>query len=133
MIGYLVAVAISQSAPAAPSAATDFERMSDEQFCSLMKGSAERLTPDLPIMLDKVTRLEGLSAVCGYRTISWNKSSLTDQASLAEGWDERRLKQFNESVCSNPLFAPMVRRGWRFVEYVTFPDGKRVTFDATCR
>jgi len=90
------------------------------------------LLAESPMMVDAVTRLDGMSVICSLRTVTWNKFVNVDAPQLRDGWQGRKQTQFNDIVCKNEAFRPLARRGWRFVQNLTFRSGERVIMDAKC-
>lgn len=105
----------------------------DQAACIQMKDIAVGVTSELPMMVDIVTRMDGMSVICSLRTVSWNKFIVTDIAKMRDGWRDRKQNQFNNIVCNNEAFRPMAQRGWRFVQNLTFESGERIIMDANCR
>lgn len=131
----LAAFALVQSAPivrpmAPPQA--DYSRTTDGEFCRIMRQITANVTPDLPRMVDSVTRVDGMSVFCGLRTVATNKYLLVSMSAMQEGWQARKQEQWNRIICDNAAFGVMARRGWRFAHNMTFQSGERITQEARC-
>ncbi len=116
--------------PAMP--ARDYSQTTDAQFCAEARRLSAGMMAELPVMVDTVTRMDGMSVICSLRSVAWNKFVMVEMSSLREGWQGRKQSQFNAIICGNEAFRPMARRGWRFVQNLTFQSGERVTQEASC-
>jgi hypothetical protein len=104
---------------------------SDDEFCAAAKKISADMTSKLPKMIDAITRLDEVSTVCSLRTFTMNKFVDADVNAFRKGWRERKQRQLNEVVC-HADFIPLVRRGWRFTQTLTFRSGERVIMNASC-
>lgn len=107
MIALVVALALAQvtpiERPIAPPPA-DYSRTTDAEFCSIMRQVAASVAPDLPRMVDAVTRVDGVSVFCGLRTYATNKFIMMDMSTMREGWRARKQEQWNQIICTNAAF-----------------------------
>jgi hypothetical protein len=132
---WLAALALAQAAPPTirDMGPAPFSRTSDAEICATGHNVAASFMADAPVMVDTITRADGMSVMCGLKAVTWNKTVLVLSSSFRDGWRARKQAQFNEIICGNDLFREMQRRGWRFTQNMTFPDGERVIMDAeTC-
>ncbi len=130
----LAALLAGQSAPP-PVVSTvipNTEAMADAQACERLRATAREVTAELPMMIDTVTRLDGMSVICSLRAVTWNKFIRADMSEMREGWQNRKQAQFNGIICGNASFVPLARRGWRFTQNLTFQSGERIIMDADC-
>lgn len=126
-------LAVEPPAPViTPVAPPDFSRTTDAEFCSIGKQLTASVTAELPVKVDAITRLDGMSLFCSLKTVAWNRFLSVDLATFREGWQARKQQQWNAVVCKNPLFVVMARRGWRFTQNLTFQSGERFVQDANC-
>ena len=130
-VASLSAFPIAAQAPP-PSITPTRSVRTDAEICEYLRALAESTTRELPMMVDTVTRFDGMSAICALRTITWNKFVMADESSFREGWQDRKQAQFNQLICGNEAFEPMARRGWRFVQNLTFQSGGRYVMEARC-
>jgi hypothetical protein len=131
MIGFLAALALGQQAPV-PTVQVPPRQVTEVEACVRLRKIAEDTTRELPIMVDAVTRTDGMSVVCALRTFTVNKFIAVDVREFREGWEARKLAQWNQIICRNEAFGPLQKRGWRFTENLTFKSGERFTHDANC-
>ncbi|MEO7688082.1 MAG: hypothetical protein ABIS51_02265 [Sphingomonas sp.] len=87
---------------------------------------------ELPKMVDRITRTDGMAIFCSLRTVTTNKSFLLPLSQFREGWQARKQEQWNRATCDDSFFGPMARKGWRFTENITFTSGERFILDAKC-
>lgn len=106
--------------------------ITDAEACSTLSRIVRDVQPELPKMIDAATRLDGVSVVCALRTHANNKFILVPLASFRDGWQARKQAQWNDIVCRNEAFRPLQKRGWRFVQNLTFVSGERFSLDAKC-
>lgn len=104
----------------------------DSQACSALGKIAKDMQPELPVMVDKITRVDGVAVLCSLRTNVINKTLLVDASKLREGWLTRKQAQWNDINCKNSAFRPLIDRGWRFTQNMTFISGERFILDAKC-
>lgn len=126
----MIWLAILLQAAPAPPPITRSQQMSDKQACALFRKISDGVIAESPMMVDAVTRIDGMSVVCSLRTVAWNKLVTLDASQFRDGWRERKQAQFNDIICKNEAFLPLWRRGWRFVQNLTFLSGERVIMDA---
>lgn len=107
--------------------------MSDNDACQTLGKLADGMQDELPKMVDKVTRLEGVAVICSLRSYVVNKTVLTNRSEFREGWFARKQTQWNQLNCGNEAFRPLIDRGWRFAQNMTFLSGERFTLDAKCQ
>lgn len=132
MIGLVAALVIAQQAPVTTIQVPP-RRETDAQACIELRKIAEDTTRELPIMVDAITRTDGMSVLCSLRTVTFNKSIAIDVKQFREGWEARKLAQWNQIICGKAAFGNLARRGWRFTENMTFQSGERFSHDASCR
>ena len=106
--------------------------VSDAEFCRTMRAVVDAAMAELPKMVDRVTRTDGMSIMCGLRTVTTNKFFLVPLSQFREGWQARKQEQWNRMTCDNASFGPMARKGWRFTLNLTFASGERFILDAKC-
>lgn len=108
-------------------------KTTDAQFCKMTRKIAKDLTAELPIWVDAITRTDGMSAMCSLRTVAWNKFVKTDVATFRDGWLGRKQAQWNKTICEdNGLYFQMARKGWSFVQNLTFESGERFVIRSQC-
>jgi hypothetical protein len=131
---WLLALAIG-GAPV-PSAAEVPLRPEIEQdealFCSSIKTLSGKVTAELPIMADRVTRVDGMAVLCAARAVVWSKFVIADLAAMTPGWRDVLQHEWNDSMCANSLYAAMMRKGWRFTQNLDFRSGEHFVLEATC-
>jgi hypothetical protein len=106
--------------------------VSDNQFCKTMHDIVDTAMTELPKMVDAITRTDGMSVLCGLRTVTTNKTFLVNLSQFREGWQARKQEQWNRMSCDNSSFGPMARKGWRFTLRITFASGEQFILDAKC-
>jgi hypothetical protein len=131
MIGFLAALALVQQAPV-PTIHLPPRQDTDAEACTKLRKIAEDTTRELPIMVDAITRTDGMSVICALRTFTINKYIAADVQEFRGDWKARKLAQWNDVICKGGAFGPLQRRGWRFTENLTFKSGERFTHDANC-
>lgn len=131
MIGFVIALAL-QAQTAAPVFRPSPIRPSDSEACATLRKIAEDTTRELPIMVDAITRTDGMSVICSLRSFTVNKFLNVDLSAFRQGWDARKQAQWNQIICRNEAFAPLQKRGWRFTQNLTFRSGERFMQDASC-
>lgn len=131
MIGFIVALAL-QAQAAAPVLKSSLVGPSDVEACATLRKIAEDTTRELPIMVDAITRTDGMSVICSLRSFTVNKFLNVDLSAFRRGWEARKLAQWNQIICRNEAFAPLQKRGWRFTQNLTFKSGERFEQDASC-
>ena len=119
-------------APPPPMITLPSPDLTDKQACALFEKVAADIQPELPKMVDKTTRLDGVVVICSMRIFQNNKFINVPVSSFREGWKKRKQAQWNEMNCSNRAFLPLVRRGWRLVQALTFISGERYIMDTKC-
>jgi hypothetical protein len=92
----------------------------------------DALQPELPKMVDAATRTDGISVLCAARSYTTNKTLLLNVTAMRDGWQGRKHAQFDQITCTDKIFGPLARDGWRFVMNFTFSSGERFTFVAKC-
>lgn len=133
MFGIHLTVAFLAGADPVPTITTkSVVVMTDEEACSTLGKIAKDTQPELPMMVDKITRMEGVAVFCSLRTFAVNKTILIDVGEFRDGWEGRKQAQWNEINCKNSAFRPLIDRGWRFTQNMTFLSGERFTLDAKC-
>jgi hypothetical protein len=133
VISYLIAAAIMQGAPTPNTTTPDINKTTDAQLCEEMHFTVANTTREMPRMVNATTRADGVAVDCGLRVFSWQKTFMGDEASSSgQSWQAFETTQFNRQVCDISVFRQMIRRGWRFVEYLSFRNGERVKVDAAC-
>lgn len=131
MITAILSLAIAAQASASPS---PFQRRRDEiDFCRAMTEEASRTAAELPRMVDRITRLEGLSVSCSLRTVTWNKTITVDRAQMDPHFLQvTQQEDWNHIICDDDPLGTMARRGWRFVTNYTYADGQQMITEAHC-
>jgi hypothetical protein len=104
----------------------------DAKACVNLNKVVDALQPELPKMVDAVTRTDGISVLCAARTYTTNKTLLVNASTMRDGWQGRKQAQFDQITCENEIFGPLARSGWRFVMNFTFLSGERFSFVAKC-
>ena len=104
---------------------------SDAQYCRTMSGVAQAPTQDTASG-DALAPTSTVSVLCSYRTVIWSEVVGSATSKMREGWFARKQEEWNRSICSDPVRSALARRGWRFVQNITFKEGNSFTMDATC-
>jgi len=107
-------------------------RVSDAEFCAMQTRAVTDLKPKLPMHIDKITWVTGMVVVCSLRATTMNRSIAAKPSQMRPGWQAMAQSQLDETICGNPLFVVMARRGWRFSQNLTFIGGARVEQSAVC-
>lgn len=115
-----------------PAITTRSSWIGDKAFCDQAKNLEAAIQKELPVQADIATKTVGMSAICGLRTLDWNKFMQANLNELRDGWQGRKQTQWDDIICKNEAFGPAARNGWRFAVAITFLDGKRITIDAKC-
>jgi hypothetical protein len=124
---------ISQVDTAVPTVTTrSIDALTDDQACKILGDMATKMQPELPKTIDPVTRLDGVVVLCSLKTFANNKTILVKLSDFREGWQERKQQQWNKMNCENEAFKPLIDRGWRFTQNMTFVSGERINIDAKC-
>jgi hypothetical protein len=131
---WLITLALAQQEPPPLYAPThpDYRTYSNAQFCHDMREATRRTMSELPMMVDTITRMDGMAVNCALRVVGSNRFIMANMSDFREGWRERKQAQFSDLVCHNEEFVVMARRGWRFTEVWTFQSGERFVLDASC-
>lgn len=132
MVGLIAVLIMAQQAPATTIRVPP-RQDTDAQACVRIRKIADDTTRELPVMVDAITRTDGMSVICALRTVTFNKSILVELGQFREGWADRMQSQWNQIICRNGAFSPLQKRGWRFAQNMTFRSGERVTYDASCK
>jgi hypothetical protein len=103
----------------------------DAQYCRTMSGIAQAPAQDTASG-DALAPTSTVSVLCSYRTVTWSEVVGSATSKMREGWFARKQEQWNRSICSDPVRSALARRGWRFVQNITFKEGNSFTMDATC-
>jgi hypothetical protein len=106
--------------------------VSDAAACTQYRQIAHAIMQEVPQRIDAVSQLDGVMVVCGLRTVAYNKSFSILRTDLVSGWQEVTQRRWNTIVCENESSGPLARRGWRFVQYLSFRSGECITMDAHC-
>ena len=132
MLWALGLLAALQDAPPVVHPPPALAGMSDAEFCKTMRAIVDTTMTELPKMVDRITRTDGMTVLCGLRTVATNKSFLVPLSQFRDGWQARKQEQWNRLTCDDNLFGPMARKGWRFALNLTFISGERFILDAKC-
>lgn len=122
---------IAQAAPARR-ACPSCSRVTDVEFCAMETQGAAETMAELPMQLDFATRLDGVAVSCSLRSITLSKFISRNISGMRPGWEAMAQSQLNQTICENPLYVVMARRGWRFVHSLYFLSGERVIQTANC-
>lgn len=101
-------------------------------FCAAAKDAAQKMNQESPMMVDNLTRQDGMAVVCAARMVDFKKSILVKQSDFREGWLERKQAQWNELYCPNEIMGPAIRAGWTVQMTLTFASGERYRISAKC-
>ena len=129
IIGFDHAASLPKPRTSEQATLTQFDNVTDEQFCAMMTKDSEDINREGPTQIDWATRLEGMMVSCARRQVTFNKSSSLDPSGLRPGWREFYQRGHDQTTCENALFATMTRRGWRMAQIVTFANGEHTTFE----
>jgi hypothetical protein len=133
MLGnHLIALLLAAAEPVPTITVERVVVWTDEQACSEFKKIAKDMQSELPMMVDKITRVEGVAVFCALRSYAVNKTLLIKASEFRDGWLGRKQAQWNDINCKNSAFRPLIDRGWRFTQHMTFISGERFTLDAKC-
>jgi len=136
MFAFFLMLAAQDSSAAVPTAtpppAVPVGIRNDREACETLNKVVASMQPELPKMVDAITRTDGISVICAARTYTTNKTLLADISAMREGWQGRKQAQLDQMTCADEYFGPLARRGWRIVVNFTFLSGERVTMVAKC-
>ena len=128
----LVLLFLIQSATISPPPVVRTYDTIDAESCQKLGQIADNIQPELPKMVDKITRVDGVSVICSLKTFSYNKFLNVELKKFREGWLARKQGQWDQVNCENEAFKPLIDRGWRFVQNFTFLSGERFAIVAKC-
>lgn len=111
---------------------TSMRAPSDAQYCRAMSDKPQVAKQQMSDENGERAPSEDVSVLCTFRTVIWNKSFGVDVSEMAEGWFAREQAGWNETICRDPAQSALSRRGWRFVQNITFRGGNSFTMDASC-
>lgn len=104
---------------------------SNDTFCIDMEKFQSNGISDLGKMVDKYTRNDGMTVLCGNKIVEFKKFLKMPSGSLKEGWEERKTKQWNVIYCEDP-FLQAIKNGWTIALNLTTSDGIRTWIKASC-
>ncbi len=102
-----------------------------KRFVITQKFLSAKVMAELPMMVDRVTRVDGMAVLCAARTVVWSKFVLGDLTAMAPGWRGDLQHDWNDSMCGNSLYAAMIRKGWHFTQNLTFRSGEHFAVEAS--
>jgi hypothetical protein len=105
----------------------------DEMACRDLQAIANATMPELPKMVDTITRLDGIVTFCAVRTVNFAKFVNIDVKAFREGWLERKQAQWNDAFCKDAAYVALVQDGWRINQTLTFLSGERYVMTVACR
>lgn len=123
--------------PAAPArdtwAAQDVpEPLTDEEACAMFQDRAQRLAPDLPLRVTYGQYRLRSAVDCAARSYRVEDEVTIAPADLGAGWQAIEQDRWTSEYCGNLVTLPLLWRGWRFVQQVSFQDGRKLEFVPEC-
>ena len=106
--------------------------MNEAEFCADLVLSQEQTNRDIGRKTDEVTINRGMFGFCGMRMVIFRKEILVPTTSFRAGWEDRRRAQWNQTMCSEPVWAEAIKAGWRMTVEAVFTDGVRFSWQAVC-
>jgi hypothetical protein len=110
-ITWLAAV-VALCAPGSSEAQT--EPRPADPICAELVAFEEQTNPTLPRPIDEATELVQVRVNCETQTVSYTKRLLVDLASLADGWQERKQRQYVQLHCNAQGLASV--SGWNAMD-----------------
>ena len=102
----------------------------DVAFCAEMRaGAAQEVVPR---RIDPITEAIATTVSCPTRTVTFNKRVSVNFSPVPEAWLAKEREDWSRHICSPEGRGAMARRGWRFREHWTFPDGSELEIEASC-
>ncbi len=108
------------------------DAMTDTEFCAALVSWQEQVNRDIGRKTDEVTINRGMFSLCGMRAVVFRKEILAPAATFRAGWEDRRRVQWNQTMCSEPVWVQMIRAGWRVTVEAVFADEVRFSSEAVC-
>ena len=105
--------------------------VTESAACLRVTRAAEQARPQLPAMIDEVTRLDDIQVDCAAKTYVMLKSVIADYRYIHDGWEARTRQELQDIVCKSSLRG-IERLGWRFTETLRFPGGETFTLVVKC-
>jgi len=104
---------------------------SNDAFCSTVTAYSIKVNKDVPMMLDRLTRLEGVKVDCAAKIFEFKKFMSIEMAKLRTGWQQLQQDQWNRNYCRGTNLGA-VKFGWIIRHTMKFADGKVHRMDANC-
>jgi hypothetical protein len=79
----------------------------EDDLCIALMGMEAEMNPTLPRPIDDTTELVQIRVNCENKTISYTKRLLVDPTALAEGWQERKQRQYIQLHCNKDGLASL--------------------------
>ena len=83
-------------------------------------GFREQISPTLPRAIDETTELAQVKVNCEKKTVAYTKRLLVDPAIMADGWKERKQRQYVQLHCNAQGLASV--SGWNVMDTIFDPD-----------
>lgn len=104
----------------------------DKAFCEELTQFKKAGEQDIGQMIDKYTRNDGMTLLCGNKIVEFKKFIVTESSAFREGWKERKAKQWNEIYCKE-LWLDAIKGRWTVAVQIITLDGERFWHKATCK
>lgn len=91
-----------------------------DPICAELLALEEQTNPTLPRPIDEATELVQVRVNCETRTVSYTKRLLLDPASLADGWQVRKQRQYVQLHCNAQGLASA--SGWNAMDIFFGPE-----------
>ena len=95
--------------------AASFSVSAKDSDCEELLRVESEMSKKLPFSVDEVTSVVELSVNCTTRIVKYVKHLSVEKSQLAEGFAERKQRQYVNLHCNNQGLAT---RGWNAVDYV---------------
>jgi len=104
----------------------------DQKLCEHLERSAANLNKDSGKWIDKVTRQDGATVLCGTKSIEFKKTINVGFEKLPSDWRATQQRAWNDAHCKDPAWRRAILAGWTVATSYTAPNGARDRIVAVC-
>ena len=104
----------------------------DQKFCDHLERSVADAKKDIGKWLDKFTRNDGATVLCGAKLVEYKKTFNVGFDKLQSDWRAVQQRAWNDTFCKDPGWRRAILAGWTVANSYTAPNGARERIVAVC-